>query len=179
MTSLNPMLYKDHQGRYADLHANRHTFITNLARAGVSPKTAQTLARHSDIRLTMNVYTHRLDGKGGGRSAAPRALGVSWEYPGSAPESQNGKNGQNVSSDDESEDEEGETEGSPEVVDASEFDATCPPDSADVESTPQRCRTSRRFPRNTAILKRCAQLCAPLTTSPLWSRNWPLFRPSP
>jgi len=25
---------------------------------GVSPKTAQTLARHSDIRLTMGVYTH-------------------------------------------------------------------------------------------------------------------------
>ena len=25
---------------------------------GVNPKTAQTLARHSDIRLTMNVYSH-------------------------------------------------------------------------------------------------------------------------
>ena len=33
------------------------TFITNLPRAGVSPKTAQTLARHSDINLTMNTYT--------------------------------------------------------------------------------------------------------------------------
>ncbi len=32
-------------------------FITNLARAGVSPKTAQILARHSDINLTMNTYT--------------------------------------------------------------------------------------------------------------------------
>jgi hypothetical protein len=39
--------YKDTQGRYADFHANRHTFITNLGRAGVNPKTAQTLARHS------------------------------------------------------------------------------------------------------------------------------------
>jgi len=43
---------------FADFHANRHTFITNLAKGGVSPKVAQTLARHSDIRLTMNVYTH-------------------------------------------------------------------------------------------------------------------------
>jgi hypothetical protein len=33
-------------------------FITNLCKAAVSPKTAQTLARHSDIRLTMDVYTH-------------------------------------------------------------------------------------------------------------------------
>jgi len=27
-------------------------------RIRISPQTAQTLARHSDIRLTMNVYTH-------------------------------------------------------------------------------------------------------------------------
>ena len=37
--------------------ALRKTFITNLSRAGVSPKTAQLLARHSDINLTMNTYT--------------------------------------------------------------------------------------------------------------------------
>jgi site-specific recombinase XerD len=36
----------------------RHTFITQLAEAGVSPRMAQTLARHSDIRLTLGVYTH-------------------------------------------------------------------------------------------------------------------------
>jgi hypothetical protein len=36
----------------------RHLFITSLERAGVSPKMAQTLARHSDIRLTLGVYTH-------------------------------------------------------------------------------------------------------------------------
>ncbi len=29
-----------------------------LCRTNVSPKTAQTLARHSDIRLTMNTYSH-------------------------------------------------------------------------------------------------------------------------
>ena len=40
-----------------DFHALRMTFITNLSRAGVSPKTAQLLARHCDINLTMNTYT--------------------------------------------------------------------------------------------------------------------------
>jgi len=50
--------YIDSQGRYADFHSNRHTFITNLSLAGVSPRDAQELARHSDVRLTMNLYTH-------------------------------------------------------------------------------------------------------------------------
>ena len=36
----------------------RHLFITSLERAVVSPKMAQTLARHSDIQLTLGVYTH-------------------------------------------------------------------------------------------------------------------------
>lgn len=49
--------YIDDRGLYVDFHALRKTFITNLARAGVSPKTAQVLARHSDINLTMNTYT--------------------------------------------------------------------------------------------------------------------------
>ena len=38
-------------------HALRMTFITNLTQSGVSPKTAQVLARHCDINLTMNTYT--------------------------------------------------------------------------------------------------------------------------
>ncbi|MCL2306134.1 MAG: tyrosine-type recombinase/integrase [Planctomycetaceae bacterium] len=50
--------HKNSAGKYADFHSLRHTFITNLVRAKVSPKAAQTLARHSDISLTMNVYTH-------------------------------------------------------------------------------------------------------------------------
>ncbi len=50
--------YQDDNGLFADFHSNRHTFITNLERAGVSPRTAQSLARHSDIRLTMEIYTH-------------------------------------------------------------------------------------------------------------------------
>jgi integrase len=52
--------YVDEQGRYVDFHALRHTFLTNLAMSGVHPKVAQSLARHSDINLTMNRYTHIL-----------------------------------------------------------------------------------------------------------------------
>ncbi len=51
------LAYKDGDGRYADFHALRHTFITNMVKSGVSPKAAQSLARHSTIDLTMNVYT--------------------------------------------------------------------------------------------------------------------------
>jgi integrase len=50
--------YVDSQGKYADFHGLRHTFVTNLARANISPKMVQTLARHSDIKLTMSIYTH-------------------------------------------------------------------------------------------------------------------------
>ena len=50
--------YRDESDRVADFHALRHSYITLLSRSGVSPKLAQELARHSDIRLTMNVYTH-------------------------------------------------------------------------------------------------------------------------
>ena len=49
--------YKTSRG-YADFHALRHTYVTRLIRAGVSPKTAQLLARHSDPRLTLGLYTH-------------------------------------------------------------------------------------------------------------------------
>jgi len=48
----------DSDHRFLDFHALRHTFITRLAYAGVSPKIAQTLARHSTITLTMDRYTH-------------------------------------------------------------------------------------------------------------------------
>ena len=52
------LAYCDEAGRFADFHSNRHTFITSLERIHISPRTAQSLARHSDIRLTMGVYTH-------------------------------------------------------------------------------------------------------------------------
>ena len=52
------LAYCDSNGRFADFHSNRHSFITSLERAALSPKMAQTLARHSDVRLTLGVYTH-------------------------------------------------------------------------------------------------------------------------
>jgi integrase len=50
--------FRDAAGRFFDFHALRHQFISNLAAAGVHPKVAQSLARHSTITLTMNRYTH-------------------------------------------------------------------------------------------------------------------------
>ncbi|MDO5566492.1 MAG: site-specific integrase [Planctomycetia bacterium] len=52
------LMYKDSHGKFADFHGLRHTFITNLSLNGVDPKTAQTLARHSSMELTMKTYTH-------------------------------------------------------------------------------------------------------------------------
>jgi len=52
------LAYQDDGGLFADFHSNRHLFITSLERAKVSPKMAQTLARHSDVRLTLGIYTH-------------------------------------------------------------------------------------------------------------------------
>jgi len=49
--------YQTEEG-FADFHALRHSYITLLAQSGVTPKLAQELARHADIRLTMNRYTH-------------------------------------------------------------------------------------------------------------------------
>jgi integrase len=48
----------DADGRTVDVHCLRHTFATLLSKAGVVPRIAQELMRHSDIRLTMNTYTH-------------------------------------------------------------------------------------------------------------------------
>ncbi len=39
-------------------HVCRHTYCSNQARAGMNPKTLQYLMGHSDISVTMNVYTH-------------------------------------------------------------------------------------------------------------------------
>ncbi len=48
----------DDDGRVADFHGLRHTFVSNLAAGGVHPKVAQQLARHSTITLTMDRYSH-------------------------------------------------------------------------------------------------------------------------
>lgn len=39
-------------------HIIRHTYCTNMALAGMNPKTLQYLMGHSEIEVTMNVYTH-------------------------------------------------------------------------------------------------------------------------
>ena len=48
---------KDADGRVVDVHALRHTTASYLAAAGVAPRTAQALMRHSDIRLTLGTYS--------------------------------------------------------------------------------------------------------------------------
>jgi len=62
--------YRDASNRVVDFHALRHTFISNLAAGGVHPKTAQVLARHSTITLTMDRYSHT------GRAGDAAALGA-------------------------------------------------------------------------------------------------------
>ena len=52
------LTYVDEDGLFADFHANRHTFVSNLGKAGVNLTTAQKLARHHDPKLTANIYTH-------------------------------------------------------------------------------------------------------------------------
>ena len=47
----------DESDRVVDLHALRHTFVSSLQAAGVHPRVAMALARHSDISLTMKHYT--------------------------------------------------------------------------------------------------------------------------
>ena len=39
-------------------HVCRHTYCSNMAKAGMNPKTLQYLMEHSDIAVTLNVYTH-------------------------------------------------------------------------------------------------------------------------
>jgi integrase/recombinase XerD len=48
----------DEDGRVADFHALRHSYITEIVRAGASVKEAQTLARHKTPELTFRVYAH-------------------------------------------------------------------------------------------------------------------------
>ena len=55
-------------GRYNDIyrvqmpnitpHVCRHTYCSNMEKSGMNPKTLQYLMGHSDISVTMNVYTH-------------------------------------------------------------------------------------------------------------------------
>ncbi|MEZ6069450.1 MAG: tyrosine-type recombinase/integrase [Pirellulales bacterium] len=48
--------HKDNRGRVVDIHALRYTFATRLANADVSLRYAQELLRHSDPKLTAQIY---------------------------------------------------------------------------------------------------------------------------
>ncbi len=48
--------------RVLDFHGLRHRFVTGVARSGISRKVAQSLARHSGVRLTRGPYAHVLAG---------------------------------------------------------------------------------------------------------------------
>ena len=39
-------------------HVCRHTYCSNMANSGMNPKTLQYLMGHSDISVTLNIYTH-------------------------------------------------------------------------------------------------------------------------
>ena len=39
-------------------HVCRHTYCSNMAKAGMNPKTLQYLMGHGDIGVTLNTYTH-------------------------------------------------------------------------------------------------------------------------
>ena len=49
--------YRDALGRYGDFHSLRKTLGTNLAKAGVPRRTAMSVMRHSDGKLTDKIYT--------------------------------------------------------------------------------------------------------------------------
>jgi len=70
------LCYVDSAGRYADFHALRHTCGSLLAASGVHPKVAQSLMRHSDINLTMSLYTHTLASQEADAVAALPSLDV-------------------------------------------------------------------------------------------------------
>lgn len=69
---------EDESGRVLDFHSLRHTFCTNLARSGVHPKTAQALARHSTVELTLGLYSHvSLDDEAEAVAKLPNLLAAS------------------------------------------------------------------------------------------------------
>ena len=80
---------RDRDGRHLDFHGLRHSFISSLVRAGVTPAVAMKLARHSTITLTIDRYTHVSEtdaAEGLGKLTAPRvAPGVATAAHGCGP----------------------------------------------------------------------------------------------
>jgi len=52
------------------IHSLRHTFATTLAVKGVHPSTAQKMLGHSDIRMTLAIYTRAAEGMQDSATAA-------------------------------------------------------------------------------------------------------------
>jgi len=52
------LAYRDSNGRVADFHALRHTYVSRLVRSGANVRVAQELARHSTPMLTLGCYAH-------------------------------------------------------------------------------------------------------------------------
>ena len=89
--------YQDRDGLFADFHAARHTFVTNLGKAGVRPKLAQALARHSTINLTMNVYSHvGMDEKAQAVASIPAPLNHQRDGQDQSPKDDEGGNGRSA-----------------------------------------------------------------------------------
>lgn len=62
--------YKDDQGNVFDFHSLRVETASLLIDAGVSPKAAQEVMRHSSIGLTMDIYAKVLAGKSKAQAVA-------------------------------------------------------------------------------------------------------------
>lgn len=72
--------YVDENGKVADFHALRHTFITAVVRSGANVKQLQVLARHSTPMLSLQVYSHvGLTELGEAIEAMPALAGVGGE----------------------------------------------------------------------------------------------------
>ncbi|MBR2527348.1 MAG: site-specific integrase [Blautia sp.] len=50
-------IYKEEMPKVTP-HVCRHTYCSNMAKSGMNPKTLQYLMGHSEIGVTLNVYTH-------------------------------------------------------------------------------------------------------------------------
>src|SRR6266700_7406111 len=76
--------HRDEQGRLVEddprrfgLHNLRHSLASLLVRIRTDPKTVQTLLRHSDVKLTLQFYSHavsqdRMTGENVNSDSQPR-----------------------------------------------------------------------------------------------------------
>jgi len=70
---------KDEMDRVVDVHALRKSFVTHLRMQGVEVEDAQRLARHSDVKLTQDIYTDYEKLVGRETRAAEKLMGL-WKF---------------------------------------------------------------------------------------------------